>query len=186
MSTTTKKRYIMHNQKCYACGKPQGASFLGYDPRTLKSYCLRNCRNSKAIPKDITLIPADNDSLLAAIQKTYTGATEEMILSLMGKTASVRLQPAHIMHLMKVAELEGFEAVQHTLVNIIENDMKERNLDHVILEDMNSSDSYEPEYEEDEPEFEPEPEEPKNVEVKVDNKPVEVKEVAKDEEEFEF
>ena len=182
MSAPTKRRYIMHNQKCYACGKPQGASFLGYDPRTLKSYCLKNCRKPKLIPQGIELIPMDNDSLLAAIQENYTGYTEEMITSLLGKTASVRLQPAHIMHLMKVAELEGFDKIQATLVNIIENDMKERNLDHVQLDDSEIEAPEEVEPEEEEYTPEPEPEEPKTVEVKVDDKPVEVKEVVQDEE----
>ena len=132
--STTKKRYVMHNQKCYACGKPQGSLFLGYDPHTLKSYCLKNCRNAKEIP-EVDLIPMDNDSLLTSIQQNYSGYTEEMITSLLGKTASVRLQPAHIMHLMKVANLEGYDKIQATLVNIIENDMKERNLDYLDLTD---------------------------------------------------
>lgn len=150
--STTKKRYVMHNQKCYACGKPQGSLFLGYDPHTLKSYCLKNCRNAKEIP-EVDLIPMDNDSLLASIQKNYSGYTEEMITSLLGKTASVRLQPAHIMHLMKVANLEGYDKIQATLVNIIENDMKERNLDYLDLTDTSER---VPVVEEEEEELEPE------------------------------
>ena len=129
-----RKIYVPHNKKCYACGKPQGNTLMGYDPRTLKTYCSkRKCRNQDEIPKDIELIPVDTDSLKEAIHSHYFGDTEEMILSLMGKTASARLDPAHIMHLMKVAEINGFDKIQHTLVDIIENDMKERNLDHVIL-----------------------------------------------------
>ena len=129
-----RKIYVPHNTKCYACGKPQGQSLMGYDPRTLKTYCMkRKCRNQDEIPKDIELVPVDTDSLKESISQHYFGDTEEMIFSLMGKTASARLDPAHIMHLMKVAEINGFDKIQHTLVDIIENDMKERNLDHVIL-----------------------------------------------------
>ena len=135
-----RKIYVPHNKKCYACGKPQGASLMGYDPRTLKTYCnKRKCRNQDQIPKDIELIPVDTDSLKAAIHDHYFDGTEEMILSLMGKTASARLDPAHIMHLMKVAEIKGYDKIQHTLVDIIENDMQERNLDHVVLSESDFS-----------------------------------------------
>ena len=157
---TTKKRYVPHNKKCYACGKPQGQMFLAYDPRTLKSYCTRNCRNSKDIPQDIELVPVTDTNLLEIIAEYYSGFTQEMMLSLLGKTASVRLQPAHIMHLMKIAEHEGLDKIQNTLLNIIENDMKERNMDHVNLTDVEEFESpetiYEPEPEELEEEAEPE------------------------------
>ena len=129
-----RKIYVPHNNKCYACGKLQGHTLLGYDPRTLKTYCSkRKCRNQDQIPTDIELVPVETEALKESISHHYWGDTEEMILSLMGKTASARLLPAHIMHLMKVAEVHGLDKIQHVLVNIIESDMAERNLDHVIL-----------------------------------------------------
>ena len=160
---TTKKRYVPHNKKCYACGKPQGQMFLAYDPRTLKSYCTRACKNSKDIPQDIELVPVSDENLLEIITEYYSGYTEEMILSLLGKTASVRLQPAHIMHLMKIAEHEGMDKIQSTMINIIEHDMKERNMDHVNLTDVEEFESPETVYE---PEPEETEEEPKEPEVK--------------------
>lgn len=144
-----RKIYVPHNKKCFACGKLQGHSLLGYDPRTLKTYCAkRKCRNQDQIPTDIELVPVDTEELKAAISHHYWGDTEEMILSLMGKTASARLEPAHIMHLMKVAEVHGLDKIQHTLVNIIENDMVERNLDHVILSESDFNELEEVEEEE--------------------------------------
>lgn len=168
-----RKIYVPHNSKCYACGKPQGSSYLGYDPRTLKTYCVkRKCRNKEAIPTDIELVPVDTDSLKEAVHDHYHGNTEEMILSLMGKTASARLLPAHIMHLMKVAEVYGLDKIQHVLVNIIEADMEERNLDHVILSESDFSDLEEEEQVQEQaptPKEEPKPKVKEEVEAEEDD-----------------
>lgn len=129
-------RYIAHNQKCYACGLHKGAAFLGYDIPTMKTFCLKNCKNPSDIPKR-KLIPVTNEDLNTAIVKNFSGNVEETFNNLLGKVASVRLQPAHIMHILKIAEVHGFEKIQHTLVNIIESDMAERNMDHVELEGSN-------------------------------------------------
>lgn len=158
MSTeTTKKKYVPHNKKCYACGKPQGQMFLGYDPRTLKSYCLKNCRKQSEQPQGIELVPMTSENLLEIIAEYYDGYTEDMLLNLLGRTASVRLAPAHIMHLLKVAELEGIDKIQNAMVNIIEHDMMERNLDYINLTAMEDLDTEETIYEPEPEEIEEEP-----------------------------
>jgi hypothetical protein len=130
---TTKKKYIQHNKECFACGQEKGASFLGYDIKTLKTYCLNKCKNKQAIPA-VELIPATNEELVSAIVGNYSKDDEEAIMSLLGKVASTRLRPAHILHVMKIAEMEGLPSIQATLLNIIEADMETRNMDHVELE----------------------------------------------------
>ena len=130
---TTKKKYIQHNKECFACGQEKGASFLGYDIKTLKTYCLNKCKNKQAIPA-VELIPATNEKLVSAIEGNYSKDDEEAIMSLLGKVASTRLKPAHILHVMKIAEMEGTPSIQATLLNIIEADMDARNMDHVELE----------------------------------------------------
>lgn len=131
--TTTKKKYIQHNKQCFACGQEKGASFLGYDIKTLKTYCISKCKNKEAIPTPY-LIPATNEDLISGIVANYSKEDEEAIMSLLGKVASTRLKPAHILHVMKIAEMEGTPSIQATLLNIIEADMEARNMDHVELE----------------------------------------------------
>jgi hypothetical protein len=131
--TTTKKKYIQHNKQCFACGQEKGAAFLGYDIKTLKTYCLNKCKNKQAIPA-VELVPATNEELVSAIVGNYSKDDEEAIMSLLGKVASTRLKPAHILHVMKIAEMEGTPSIQATLLNIIEADMDARNMDHVELE----------------------------------------------------
>ena len=135
--TTTKKKYIQHNRKCFACGQEKGASFLGYDIKTLKTYCLNKCKNKQAIPA-VELVPATNEELVSAIVGNYSKDDEEAIMSLLGKVASTRLRPAHILHVMKIAEMEGLPSIQATLLNIIEADMNARSMDDVELESFGS------------------------------------------------
>jgi hypothetical protein len=142
---TTKKKYIQHNKECFACGQEKGASFLGYDIKTLKTYCLNKCKNKQAIPA-VELIPATNEKLVSAIEGNYSKDDEEAIMSLLGKVASTRLRPAHILHVMKIAEMEGLPSIQATLLNIIEADMNARSMDDVELESFGTE--REPEEEE--------------------------------------
>jgi hypothetical protein len=144
---TTKKKYIQHNKQCYACGQEKGASFLGYDIKTLKTYCLNKCKNKQAIPA-VELIPATNEELVSAIVGNYSKDDEEAIMSLLGKVASTRLRPAHILHVMKIAEMEGLPSIQATLLNIIEADMNARSMDDVELESFGTEREPEEEMEE--------------------------------------
>lgn len=130
---TTKKKYIQHNKQCYACGQEKAASFLGYDIKTLKTYCIGNCKKKKDIPA-VELVPATNEDLVSGIVSNYSKDDEDAIMSLLGKVASTRLRPAHILHIMKIAEMEGMPSIQATLLNVIEADMETRNMDHVELE----------------------------------------------------
>jgi hypothetical protein len=130
---TTKKKYIQHNKECFACGQEKAPSFLGYDIKTLKTYCLNKCKNKQHIPA-VQLIPATNEALISGIEGNYSQEDEDAIMGLLGKVASTRMRPAHILHVMKIAEMEGLPSIQATLLNIIEADMAARSMDDVELE----------------------------------------------------
>lgn len=129
-------RKVQHNTRCFACGLEKPSNFLGYDIATMKTYCLKNCDNPGATG-NIDLIPVTDEDLKSEIVKNFPDNVQETFNALLGKVASVRLQPAHIMHILKIAERDGLEKIQHTLVNIIEADMKARNVDYVQLTDTN-------------------------------------------------
>ena len=126
---------IKHNKTCFACGLKKSPSFLGYDMRTMKTYCMRHCEKPEAIP-DVKLVPATDEELMEAMYANYDEETATIFRNQAGGTVSARVDPVHIMHIMKVAAVAGTDAINQTLINIIENDMKHRNLDDVILMDV--------------------------------------------------
>lgn len=128
-------RYIQHNQKCFACGLHKAPAHLGYNIETMKTYCTEKtpCEKAYLIPAG-ELIPVTNEDLLASITENFTEDVQETFNRLLGKVASTRLQPAHIMHVLKTSKAEGLTSIQATLVNIIEADMKARNVDHIQID----------------------------------------------------
>lgn len=154
------KKHIPHNKICYACKSERGRSHMGYDIRTLKTYCMKNCPNEELIPS-VPLIPFTD--LVSEIVATYSEEVEESLMARMGTIVSTRLQPAQVMHLVKLMDLEGLPSIQATLINIIEADMESRSLDHVELE---GNDGSKPEVEEEpipvaKPKPQPKPKAPK-------------------------
>lgn len=176
------KKHVPHNKICYACRTERGRTHLGYDIQTLKTYCLKNCPNEDMIPS-VPLIPVTE--LVNEIVSTYSEDVENSLMKLMGTIASTRLQPAHIMHLVKLQEMEGLPSVQATLINIIEADMDARSMDDIELE---RNEGAKPEPEEVKEVVKPKPAKKKKPEPKVVEPEPEVieEEEVEDDDEFTF
>lgn len=129
-------KYIQHNKKCFACDRQLSKTLIGYHPETMKSYCLdrQRCPGYKNHPGADNLIPIDKERLEHAIEYTFNGPIQEILLGQLGKTSSFRPNPAMIMHLMKHAQENQIMSMNATLLDIVEQHMKEHPYDEVKLE----------------------------------------------------
>lgn len=128
-------RKITHQSKCYACNKRKHPTMIGYHLETMKSYCLdrEECPASEEIP-DAEFIPVTDEDVNTAIAEHYPEEAAELFGRLLGKVASVRLQPAHIMHLFKISSENRISTIGQTIIDIFEADMQARNMDHIALD----------------------------------------------------
>jgi len=132
-------KYYQQNKKCYACGRHRTSRYLGYDLRTMKSYCIdpRMCPASSKIPDDVELVPMlDREVMLTTLEEHYEGAVLEALDKLLGKTHSFRPTPAQSMHLLKVAQTFGLPSLNATILHILEEHMQEHSMDHVELTEV--------------------------------------------------
>lgn len=129
-------KYIQHNKKCYACGRQLSKTLIGYHPETLKSYCLdrQRCPGFKNHPGTEDLIPIDRERLKNAIEFKFKGAIKDILLAQVGKTSSLRPNPAMVVHLMKHAQENNIMSMNATLLDIIEQHMQDHPYDDVVLE----------------------------------------------------
>ena len=133
-------KYYQQNKKCYACGRHRTSRYLGYDPRTMKSYCIdpRMCPAASKIP-EVELIPFDRDVMIRMLSEHYDGPVLEALDKLLGKTHSFRPTPAQTMHILKIAQTYNLTSLNSTILHILEQHMEEHPMDHVELNEINWS-----------------------------------------------
>lgn len=131
-------KFANNNKFCFACGKSLRKNSGGYDPATMKTYCVdaRRCneRNPNYYGIRVELIPMVKEDILLALRKYYDDpSVAEMFDKTLGKSSSVRLNPAIVMHLMKFAQEHNISSLNATVVEILEQHVLQNNLDHVDL-----------------------------------------------------
>jgi len=133
-----KPKYYQQNKKCYACGRHRTGRYLGYDLRTMKSYCIepRMCPAASKIP-DVKLVPLlDRDVMIKELEEYYEGPVLVALDRMLGKTHSFRPTPAQSMHLLKVAQAFGLTSLNATILYILEQHMEEHPMDHIELTEV--------------------------------------------------
>lgn len=113
--------YTSHNKICYACGQEKRRRQLGYDIRTLKTYCKEDCPHPELIP-NVKLVELRTDDLKDALESHYDTELMQAFNRVLGKTVSTRPVPAMAMHLMKTAQANELETISETLTFILERD----------------------------------------------------------------
>lgn len=110
--------------KCYACDREINKKGLGYDIRTLKTYCINpeQCKNPAAIPGK--LVELKDSSLRTEITENYPEEVAETLNRMIGKVTSARIQPYMAMHIMKTAQENNLHSVNETLLFILERDIE--------------------------------------------------------------
>lgn len=107
-----------HNKKCFACDQPRPKALLGYDLKTLKTYCTDDrCLRASAIPTK-ELHPLEAETLELVLKNN------EDLNKLIGKSVSARLQPYLAMHILETAKRKGFASINETLLYILDCDFE--------------------------------------------------------------
>lgn len=113
--------YTSHNKICYACGQEKRRRQLGYDIRTLKTYCKKDCPNHTEIP-NVDLVELRTEDLKDALDSYYSKELLQVFNRVLGKTVSTRPVPAMAMHLMKTAQKHDLSSISETLTFILDRD----------------------------------------------------------------
>lgn len=164
---TMSKKQITASRFCYACGRERPRRLLGFDPNTLKTYCLDADRCRSSDRPDVELVPVSYDDVMKSVEEHYPDDVVDGVKKMLGKAISFRATPAHIMHILRVSQEYSLESLNATLLHIIEEHMKEHNLDDVELEECywetTPPKKTKPKKEASKPKPEPEPEKPKDT-----------------------
>lgn len=133
-------KQINHSKHCYACGLEQGKPSLGYDIKTMKTYCMdvKRCGSSmhpNAHGKKVDLVPLMSYAgFMAEIKKAFNKNIYLAFERMIGKTISFRTSTTVINYILRYSQEHRCTSLNHTLVTILEEHMKQNPLDHVELE----------------------------------------------------
>lgn len=130
-------KYAAHDKKCYACGRERKKALLGYDPKTLKTYCIHReeCPNSSDIPSVILhelTTESFNDMVIDTYGDEIFGALDKML----GKSVSLRLKPALAMHLLKIMQEHDLFSINEALLYVLNRDLEQKEIT-APLEEVN-------------------------------------------------
>lgn len=134
----SKKMQLSHSKFCYACGRERRKQDIGYDLRTLKSYCKLACGEGHPnypLPK-IDLVPANEVVFLNALTSKYEGDILEFMKKLLPRAQSFRMTPAIAMHILKYGQEHSTESFNATINAILEEHMLKNSFDQIELKDI--------------------------------------------------
>jgi hypothetical protein len=118
----------MMNRTCFACGEPKEKKELGFEPTTLKTYCLNpyECTHPNEIP------PRLHKKLEDAISSA-PGAE-----NMLNKSVSFRLTsfPYLAVHLANMMEEEELPTVNEALIHLINKDYSQTEKTHSPEEEI--------------------------------------------------
>lgn len=128
------RQTLTNSKVCYACGRQRSISHLGYDIRTLKTYCIREDQCRSEDRPDVELVPAKYHEVITQLRENYPEHLYPQFEKLIGGTISIRPTPALVMHILKTAQEYQLTSANATILHMLEEHMRDHSLDDVELE----------------------------------------------------